>query len=56
VLGVCGSGAVYLLSFLAVGVSTDLRYAYFAVLAGLAGGIVAAQRPSKDELAVQAAT
>ncbi len=50
IIGVCGSGAVYLLSFLAVGVSTDLRYAYLAVLAGLAGIVVAAQRPSKDEL------
>jgi hypothetical protein len=50
VLGVCGSGAVYLLSFLAVGVSTDLRYAYWAVLAGLAGAVIAAQRPTKEEL------
>lgn len=49
VLGICGSGAVYVLSFLAVGVATDLRYAYWAVLAGLAGAMVAAQRPSKDE-------
>jgi len=53
VLGVCGSGAVYVLSFLAVGVSTDLRYAYWAVLAALAGAVVAAQRPGKDELAAQ---
>jgi hypothetical protein len=43
VIGVCGSGAVYLLSFLAVGVSTDLRYAYGGVLAALAGAVVAAQ-------------
>jgi hypothetical protein len=50
VIGVCGSGAVYLLSFFAVGVSTDLRYAYWGVLAGLAGMVVAAQKPSKDEL------
>jgi len=50
VIGVCGSAAIYLLSFLAVGVSTDLRYAYWAILAGLAGGIAAALRPSKAEL------
>jgi hypothetical protein len=50
VLGVCGSAAVYLLSFFAVGVSTDLRYAYWAVLAGLGGAVVAAQRPKKDEI------
>jgi hypothetical protein len=50
VIGVCGSGAIYLLSFLAVGVSTDLRYAYWAVLAGFAGLVVAAQRPAKSEL------
>ncbi len=55
VLGVCGSGAVYMLSFLAVGVSTDLRYAYWAVLAALAGTVVAAQRPGKDELGAQRA-
>jgi hypothetical protein len=52
VIGLCGSGAVYLLSFLAVGVSTDLRYAYFAVLAALAGAVVAAQGSEKDDLAV----
>jgi hypothetical protein len=50
VVCVCGSAAVYLLSFLAVGVSTDLRYAYWAILAGLVGGVAAAQRPSKAEL------
>jgi len=52
VIGLCGSGAVYLLSFLAVGVSSDLRYAYFAVLAALAGAVVAAQRSEKDEVTV----
>jgi hypothetical protein len=49
VLGICGSGAVYLLSFWAVGVSTDLRYAYWAVLAALAGGAAAAQGRNKPE-------
>jgi hypothetical protein len=42
VLGVSGSAAVYVLSFLAVGVASDFRYAYWAVLAGIAGGVVAA--------------
>jgi hypothetical protein len=50
VIGVCGSGAVYLLSFLAVGVSTDLRYAYWGVLAALAGGVAAGQSATKAEL------
>jgi hypothetical protein len=40
--GVCGSAAVYVLSFLAVGVASDFRYGYWAVLAGIAGGVVAA--------------
>jgi hypothetical protein len=53
VIGLCGSGAVYLMSFLAVGVSTDLRYAYFAVLAALAGAVVAAQTPDRDEFIPQ---
>ena len=45
-LGTCGSAAVYVLSFLAVGVASDFRYAYWAVLAGIAGGVVvAAGRP-----------
>jgi hypothetical protein len=49
VVGVCGSAAIYLLSFLVVGVSTDLRYAYWGTLAGLAGVVVAAQRTAKPE-------
>lgn len=40
-LGVCGSAAVYVLTFLAVGVASDFRYGYWAVLAGIAGGVVA---------------
>jgi hypothetical protein len=39
-LGVCGSATVYVLSFSAVGVGSDLRYAYWAVLASIAGGVV----------------
>jgi hypothetical protein len=41
-LGVCGSAAVYVLTFFAVGVASDFRYGYWAVLAGIAGGSVAA--------------
>ena len=41
VLGVCGSAAVYVASFLVVGVASDFRYGYWAVLAVLAGTAVA---------------
>jgi peptidoglycan/LPS O-acetylase OafA/YrhL len=41
-LGVCGSAAVYVLTFVAVGVASDFRYGYWAVLAGIVGGVVAA--------------
>lgn len=37
-LGLCGSAAIYVLTFLVVGVASDFRYAYWAVLAGLTGG------------------
>ena len=46
-LGVCGSAAVYVLSFFAVGVASDFRYGYWAVLAGIAGGTVASLSPPK---------
>jgi hypothetical protein len=46
-LGVCGSAAVYVLSFFAVGVASDFRYGYWAVLAGISGGAVAALGPPK---------
>jgi hypothetical protein len=39
-LGVCGSATVYVLSFYAVGVASDYRYAYWAVLAAMAGAVV----------------
>jgi hypothetical protein len=35
-IGVCGAAAIYVLAFFAVGVASDFRYAYWAVLAGLA--------------------
>src|SRR5476651_2118333 len=43
-IGVCGSAAVYTLTFFAVGVASDFRYGYWAVLAGLTGAIAVAQR------------
>jgi hypothetical protein len=46
-LGVCGSAAVYVLSFFAVGVASDFRYGYWAVLAGITGGAVALLSPPK---------
>ena len=39
-LGVCGSAAVYVFTFFAVGVASDFRYGYWAVLAGIVGGVV----------------
>jgi hypothetical protein len=42
VFAVCGSAAVYVASFFVVGVASDFRYGYWAVLAGIAGGIVIA--------------
>jgi hypothetical protein len=47
VLGICGSAALYVLTFAAVGVASDFRYGYLAVLAGIAGGVVAALAPTK---------
>jgi hypothetical protein len=41
-LGVGGSAAVYVLSFLAIGVASDFRYGYWSVLAGMVGGVFAA--------------
>ena len=44
-LGTCGSAVVYMMTFLAVGVATDFRYALWAVLAGLTG-MVARRSPN----------
>jgi hypothetical protein len=41
VLGVCGSATVYVLTFYVAGVASDFRYGYWAVLAAIAGGVVA---------------
>ena len=38
-IGVCGSAAVYVLTFFAAGVASDFRYGYWAVLAGIAGAV-----------------
>jgi hypothetical protein len=51
-LGVCGSAAVYVLSFFAVGVASDFRYGYWAVLAGIAGGAVTMLGRSSRKLLV----
>ena len=46
-LGVCGSATIYVLSFYALGVASDFRYGYWAVLAAIAGGVVA--RPARAQ-------
>jgi hypothetical protein len=48
--GVCGSAAVYVLSFFAIGVASDFRYGYWAVLAGIVGSVVAALGRPKAEV------
>lgn len=40
VFAACGSAAVYVLTFYGVGVASDFRYGYWAVLAAMAGGVV----------------
>jgi hypothetical protein len=40
VIGVCGSAALYVLSYLPLGVASEFRYVYWAVLASAAGGVV----------------
>ncbi len=40
VLGVCGSAVIYVATYFFVGVASDFRYAYWAVLAGIAGCVV----------------
>jgi hypothetical protein len=49
-LGACGSAAVYVLTFLAVGVASDFRYGYWAVLAGIAGSVVVMLAPPKPRV------
>lgn len=40
IFAACGSAAVYILTFYGVGVASDFRYGYWAVLAAMAGGVV----------------
>jgi hypothetical protein len=42
VLGVCGSATIYVMTFLFVGVASDFRYGYWAVLAAIAGAVAVA--------------
>ncbi len=51
-IGVCGAAAVYVVTFFAVGVASDFRYAYLAVLAGIAGGValLSIPRAARTEL------
>ncbi len=49
VLAVCGSAVVYVASFAALGVSTEVRYHYWAVLAALAGMAMTAAAWSSRE-------
>jgi len=44
-IGVCGSAAVYMLTFFAVGVASDFRYAYWVVLASITGAVAVALGP-----------
>jgi hypothetical protein len=48
--GVCGSAAIYVLTFFAVGVSSDFRYGYWAVLAGIVGVVVGALAQPKPQV------
>jgi hypothetical protein len=45
-LGICGSAAVYVLTFFVVGVASDFRYGYWAVLAGISGAVAIARAPA----------
>lgn len=45
-LGVCGAAVAYVSTFFVVGVASDFRYGYFAVLAGLSGALAALTRRS----------
>jgi hypothetical protein len=47
-LGVCGSAAVYVMTFFPLGVASDFRYGYWAVLAGIAGSVVALSRSGTE--------
>jgi hypothetical protein len=44
----CASAAIYMLTFLPVGVASDFRYARWSVLAGLAGGLALGATKESD--------
>jgi hypothetical protein len=48
VFATCGSAAVYVLTFYGVGVASDFRYGYWAVLAAMAGGVVLLAGESRE--------
>jgi hypothetical protein len=52
VVGACGSAAVYVLTFYGVGVASDYRYGYWAVLAAMAGGVVLLSGNGRDKTQV----
>ncbi len=39
-LGICGSATIYVMSYFFVGVASDFRYGYWAVLAGITGAVI----------------
>ena len=47
-IGICGTAAVYVATFFAVGVASDFRYGYFAVLAAIAGGVASLASPMRQ--------
>jgi len=51
VLGACGSAVVYMATFFPAGVAGDFRYALWAVLAGLAGGVALLVHDAKPSIA-----
>jgi hypothetical protein len=51
VFGVCGSATIYVLSFLFIGVASDFRYGYWAVLAAIAGAVVGFSGESEKPVA-----
>jgi hypothetical protein len=54
-LGVCGSGALYVLSYLPLGVACEFRYVYWAMLAS-AAGLVVVLLPKNDAKVAQPET
>jgi hypothetical protein len=46
VIGACGSASIYVLTFYMVGVASDFRYGYWAVLAGISGALALVRAPT----------